>query len=167
MNCPLQTGGNAEYLLDYAAGKLNAELLAQMEQHMTTCLACREFAGGQEAVWQALDSWEPAAVSMDFDRRLYQRIEQQQQQMSWWARLTQPLNPLVRHAVPISAAAGVMLMAGLLLFRPAAVPVTPQPQSAQVEALPPEQVQTALEDMEALREFNQLVRPDNAVEPKM
>jgi len=167
MNGPLQTGGNAEYLLDYAAGKLNAELRMQMEQHINQCPACREFAGGQESVWQTLDSWEPAAVSMDFDRRLYQRIEQQQQQMSWWATLAQPLNSLFRHAVPISAAAGVMLVAGLLLFRPAAVPVAPQSQSAQVEVLQPEQAQTALEDMEALREFNQLVQPDNAAEPKM
>ena len=161
MNCPMESGGNAGHLLDYAAGKLKAGARAQMERHIAACPACREFAGGQRAVWQALDVWEPAAVSMDFDRRLYARIERQ---VSWWTRLTRPLNPLFRHAMPVAAAAGVVIMAGLLLNRPAAMPVAPE-QSAQVEALQPEQVEHALDDMEMLRELNHLV-PDNAA-PKM
>ena len=45
--------------------------------------------------------------------------------------------------------------------RPAAMPTVPAPRSAQVEALQPEQVEHALDDMEMLREFNHLV-PDNA-----
>jgi len=162
MNCPMESGGNAGYLLDYASGKLKAEARAQMEQHIAACPACREFAAGQQAVWQALEAWEPAAVSMDFDRRLYSRIEQQ---VSWWTRLTRPLNPLFRHAVPIGAAAGVIIMAGLLTIRPAATPVRPATQSAQVENLQPEQVEHALDDIEMLREFNHLV-PGNAA-PKM
>jgi hypothetical protein len=43
--------------------------------------------------------------------------------------------------------------------------VAPLPQSAQVEALRPDQLQSALDDMEMLRQFNQLV-PDSAA-PKM
>jgi len=157
----MESGGNAGYLLDYAAGKLKADAQTRMEQHIAACPACREFAGGQRTVWQALDVWEPAAVSLDFDRRLYARIEQQ---VSWWTRFTRPFGPLFRHAVPLAAAAGVVIMAGLLLNRPAAVPM-PQEQSAQVEALQPEQVEHALDDMEMLRELNHLV-PDNAA-PKM
>jgi anti-sigma factor RsiW len=161
MNCPLEAG-NEGVLLDYAAGKLNADARAQMDRHMESCSACNQFAGAQAAVWQALDNWEPAEVSMDFDRRLYARIEQD---VSWWTRLMRPLNPLFRHSVPIAATAGVVIMAGLLLNRPAAVPVAPVPQSAQVEALQPDQLQSALDDMEMLRQFNQLV-PDSAA-PKM
>ena len=163
MNCPMETGGNAEVLLDYASGKLNAETRAQMEHHIKACPACREFAGGQQAVWQALEAWEPAPVSLDFDRRLYQRFEQQ---VSWWTRLTQPLSPLFRHAVLAAAAASVVIMAGLLMTRPAAIPEPPVQESAQVESLQPDQVQNALDDMEMLREFNHLVRPDN-VDPRM
>jgi anti-sigma factor RsiW len=154
---------NAGWLLDYTSGKLDAAARAQMEEHMQGCPACREFAGGQQAVWQALETWEPAAVSMDFDRRLYRRIEQQ---VSWWARLTRSLNPLFRHAVPAAAAAGVVIMAGLMIIPPPAKPVAPVEQSAQVESLQPDQVAHALDDMEMLREFNHLVRPDN-VDPKM
>jgi anti-sigma factor RsiW len=158
MNCPMKLGENAGILLDYAAGKLNAEARVQIERHIETCPACIEFAG----VCQALDNWEPVEVSLDFDRRLYARIEQD---VPWWTRLLRPLNPLFRHSVPIGAAAGVVIMAGLLMNRPASVPASPAPQSAQVEALQPEQVESALDEMEMLREFNHLV-PDNAG-PKM
>lgn len=165
MNCPMKTGENAEYLLDYASGKLTAGMRAELALHIEGCPVCREFTGGQDAVWQVLGEWEPAAVSMDFDRRLFQRIEQQQ--VSWWTRLNWQLNPLFRHAVPIGATAGVILMAGLLMNRPATVPVTANPESAQVvETLQPDQVEHALDDMEMLRDFNHLVKPDS-IEPKM
>jgi len=162
MNCPMETGGNAELLLDYAAGKLKAGARAQVALHIEVCPACSAFAGAQQTVWQALEDWEPAEVSLDFDRRLHARIEQA---VPWWTRLLRPLNPLFRHGVPIGAAAGVVIMAGLLMNRPASVPAAPAPQSAQVEALQPDQVESALDEMEMLREFNHLV-PDNAG-PKM
>ena len=73
MMCPMEAGGNADLLLDYAAGKLKADIREQLEQHMKICAACGEFVGAQSSVWQALDSWEPAEVSLDFDRRLYER----------------------------------------------------------------------------------------------
>jgi anti-sigma factor RsiW len=158
----MESGGNAGFLLDYAAGKLKADARTQMEQHLESCTACREFAGAHQTVWQALEDWEPADVSLDFDRRLYARIEQD---VPWWSRLLRPLNPLFRHSMPIAAAAGVVIMAGLLMNRPAAPPSTPASQSAQVEALQPEQLEHALDDMEMLREFNQLLPVD--ADPKM
>jgi hypothetical protein len=154
----MKVGGNREVLLDYAAGKLNAGARTELDLHMRNCLPCSEFAAGQQSVWRALDEFEPAPVSMDFDRRLYARIEQS---VPWWTRWLRPLNPLLRHSVPIAAAAGVIVMAGLLLDRPVAAPVAPAPQSAQVESLQPEQLQSALDDIEMLRQFNQLV-PDSA-----
>jgi anti-sigma factor RsiW len=158
----MESGGNAGLLLDYAAGKLKTDARAPLERHLAACPACREFAGAQQTVWQALEDWEPAEVSLDFDRRLYARIEQD---ASWWTRVLRPLNPLFRHAVPIAAAAGVVIVAGLLLNRPAAIPPAAAPESAQVEALQPDQVEHALDDMEMLRDFNHLV-PDTA-DPKM
>jgi anti-sigma factor RsiW len=165
MNCPLESGANAEYLLDYAAGKLNAGMREQMALHMESCPACREFAAAQQVAWEALETWEPAPISLEFDRRLFQRIEQQP--LSWWTRLSARLNPIFRHAVPIGAAAGVILVAGLLMDRPATGPAAPEPNSAQVvETLQPDQVEHALADMEMLRDFNHLVKPDSG-EPKM
>jgi anti-sigma factor RsiW len=151
----------SDLLLEYTAGRLEAQEAAALEAHIETCARCREFAHSQEMVWQALEAWEAEPVSLDFDRRLFARIEQTP--ASWWARLTRPV---MHHAMPIAAAAGVMILAGLMLERPAATPVAPPPESAQVEAFAPEQVQTALDDMEMLRDFNHLVRPDNT-EPRM
>ena len=74
-------------------------------------------------------------------------------------------HPLLRHSVPIAATAGVMIMAGLLLYRPAGVPAPPPAQTVQAENLQADQLQSALEDMEMLRQFNQLVPDNNG--PKM
>jgi anti-sigma factor RsiW len=158
MNCPIESGGNASYLLDYAAGKLDAAAREQVARHVEQCAACRKVTGGQVTVWQALDAWEPAEVSMDFDRRLFARIEQQP--LSWWSRLTLPVSAVFRHAVPIGATAAVILMAGLLMLRPTSAPVTESTHSAQVEALQPDQVQRALDDMEMLRDLNHLISAD-------
>jgi anti-sigma factor RsiW len=162
MKCPMKAEGNMELLLDYAAGKLKAGEREQMAHHIEDCPACSAFADAQQTVWDALDVWAPAEVSLDFDRRLYARIEQH---TPWWKRWMQPLNPLFRHSVPMAAAAGVVIMAGLLMNRPASIPQTPAPKTAQIESLQPEQVENALADMEMVRQFNQLV-PDSA-EPKM
>ena len=53
-----------------------------------------------------------------------------------------------------------------MLERPAAVPPANSPESAQVDVVPPDQAEHALQEMEMMREFNRLVHPD-AAEPKM
>lgn len=164
MRCPIETQEHAELLLAYCSRSLDAERRAKLEEHMRGCPSCREFVGGQKAVWEALDTWEAAPVSMDFDRRLYQRI---QQEVSWWDLLMRPFRPLLlRQGLPIAATAGLVVMAALMFQQPANVSRSTAPESAQVEAMPPEQVEHALDDMEMIREFNRLVRPDTA-EPKM
>ena len=162
MICP-QESGNTEYLLDYAAGKLNAEAQAQFESHLSVCPACHELAGGQQSVWQALDAFEVPAVSADFDHKLYARIDQLP--TPWWKRLMQPVS---RHAVPIGAVAGVVVLAGMFLMRPDASPVAPPIQkTAQVQTISAEQLETALDDMQMLRDFNHLVASENANQEKM
>jgi hypothetical protein len=164
MRCPIETQEHAEWLLLYGSRNLDAERTAMLEEHMRACPSCREFAGGQRAVWEALDTWEAAPVSMDFDRRLYQRI---QQEVSWWDLLMRPFRPLLfRQGLPIAATAGLVLVAALMFQHPTNVSRSAAPESAQVEAMPPEQVEHALDEMEMIREFNRLVRPDTA-EPKM
>jgi anti-sigma factor RsiW len=161
MKCPMEGREHEALLLEYAAGRLEPDAAAKVGKHLETCTVCAEVAHRQRAVWQALEDWEAAPVPLDFDRRLYQRIERP---VSWWSWL---LTPAVRHAVPVAAAAGVMIMAGLLLERPASRSSLPPPQeSAQVEALAPEQVAAALDDMQMLREFNSLVHTDSAA-PRM
>jgi len=156
MNCIIENGANAELLLAYCARKLDAETTAILERHMEICPACREFAGNQRAVWAALDGWEAAPVSADFDRRLYQRIEQE---VSWWDLLIRPFRPMfVQQGLPIMAAACVMLMAVGLMRQPSVLQTVPQNESAQLESVQPEQVEHALETMQMLSDFNHQLR---------
>lgn len=164
MNCPIETQESAELLLAYCSRKLDPATAAILEDHIEICPACSEFAANQRAVWQALDAWEAAPVSADFDRRLYQRIEKE---VSWWDMLIRPFRPvLLRQGLPITALAGVVLVAGVLLERPAVMPAPPRPESAQVETVAPEQAETALQEMELMREFNTLVHADSS-SPKL
>jgi hypothetical protein len=164
MKCPIETQESAEVLLAYGLRKLDSDATAMVEEHIRACPACSDFARGQAAVWKALDAWEAAPVSPDFDRRLYQRIEKE---VSWWDLLVRPFRPLFfREGLPIAAAAVLVIAAGVLLERPDRVAVERGPVSAQVEVVAPEQAEHALQEMEMMREFNRLVHAD-ATEPKM
>lgn len=156
MKCPIETRESAELLLEYCARRLDPESTAILQRHIAICPACREFADGQRALWEALDAWETTPVSADFDRRMYSRIEKE---VSWWDRLVRPFRPLlVRQGLPVAAAC-LVVMAGVFLERQGAVP-RQDTESAQVETVQPEQVERALDAMEMLSEFNQHVRAD-------
>src|SRR5580704_5380831 len=75
MNCPLKSEETIDVLLDYSAGRLDAARSTRFEQHRKTCADCETFLAGQTEVWQTLDEWQPEAVSLDFNRRLWQRID--------------------------------------------------------------------------------------------
>jgi hypothetical protein len=104
----------------------------------------------------ALDLWEAPPVSLDFDRRLYGRIEQD---APWWSFLWQP-----QRLVPVGVAAAALIAVGVWIGQPG---VTPAPRTAAVEAMPPEQAEDALHDMQMLEEFNRLVRSDLPADRKM
>ncbi len=164
MKCPTETPQSVELLLAMAANRLEGPQAAVVAEHAAACPTCRAFTAAQEAVWQSLDAWEAPPISADFDRRLYQRIEQQ---VSWLDRLLRPLRPLVfNRAVPIAAAAGLLIVVGLWIQRPDTAPVGAVPESAQIEAIPPEQAQHALEEMDLMRQFSQMVHTDPA-DPRM
>ena len=165
MNCPLETRENAQLLLDYCTRKLEPESMAVLERHIANCDACREFARGQRAVWQALDAWEAAPVSLDFDRRLYHRIEAH---VPWWSLLLRPFRPrfnnvTLRRSLHAAAMACLLVVAGIVVERPAISPVPPPNDVAQAQAdsVQPEQVERTLDAMEMLSEFSQHVRTDS------
>ena len=163
MNCPMETRENAQLLLDYCARKLEPESEATLEGHIATCGACREFASGQRAVWEALDTWEAAPVSTDFDGRLYRRIEAQ---VSWWDLLVRPFRlpfgtVTPRRTLAAAAAACLLLTAGVLLQHPAISPPPAPNDMAQVDTVQPEQVERTLDAMEMLNEFSHHVRTDS------
>ncbi len=164
MKCPFETADGPGLLLTFSSGKLDTPTKKLLESHVESCAACREFVHGQSALWSALDVWEAPAVSLDFDRRLYRKIEQQ---VSWWDLFLRPFRPALRHTLPIAATSGIVIMATILLDRPSAAPVI-ETHTAQVEALQPDQVEHALAEIEMLDQFNHLLRSDSSdSSPKM
>ena len=145
MKCPIETQETADLLLAYCTRRLDAATRIIVERHVQGCPACQAFREAQQVVWDALDAWEAAPPSLDFDRRLYERIEQKAQR-GWWDRLKQPMWP--RWTIPASVAACLVLTAGVL-FEQARLGVPPEPRD-MVQA---EQVERTLEDMELLDQF--------------
>ena len=161
MNCPLETREDAALLVAHAARELAADTAVKLDRHIAGCAACTQFMRRQQAVWEALEAWQPAPVSADFNRRLYARIEELENRAAWWRRLFGPLRPvLLRQAMPIGATAVVLLAAGFLIDR-SRVPAA-APERAQIEMLQPDQVEHALDDMETIGQFDHLMHPDNA-----
>ena len=74
MNCPLKTGKGAEVFIAYTAGTLPVATEQALQQHLEVCPDCQRAAAAQHAVWSALDAWRPAAVSSNFDEKLFARI---------------------------------------------------------------------------------------------
>ena len=164
MRCPFEDREDPDVLLAHTSHKLDAERAAVLEEHLASCPACREYAAAQLAVWEALDAWDAPPASTDFDRRLYRRIEQE---VSWWDLAVRPFRSLFAgrgslRALPVAAAAALLIAAGLWIEHPGSTPSVRVPQSAAVEALPPDQAARALQDMQAIQEFSHLVRPDSA-----
>lgn len=149
MLCPVQSRENAEILLSYANRKLDPDTAAVLERHMAVCSECRRVAEAQQAVWSALDAWEAESVSPDFDRRLYTRIEAGEG-TGWWRRFVAPLRPMSWKPVMSLAAAGMTLLAVLLIRTPDSA--TPVPQ--RFETVEAEQVERSLEDLEMLRQLS-------------
>lgn len=134
MTCPLQSE-ETYLLLDYSAGRLDAARAAILARHMETCPDCASFRKEQKTVWNALDAWEPAPVSMDFNRRLWQRIDAAAA-APWYQSLAESLRfANWKPVVPLTAAI-LVIAAGFLLDHPGAknpVPGVSAKEAAQVE----------------------------------
>jgi anti-sigma factor RsiW len=150
MNCPIKTQENSDWMLDYAAGRLDGERAALVERHVETCHDCARFVEAQQVVWNALSQWSPQPVSADFDRRLYREIGRATH-VSWVDRIFRPLQPLWRPVVPLAAAC-LLIVAGVVLHTPQAM-VSSGDSRARVEKIEPEQVERTLDDMQMLREL--------------
>lgn len=150
--CPLLHGErNADLLLDYAHRKLSPAAFAKFERHVSQCAACAAFVDSQQNVWNALDTFEPAAISPDFDRRLFARIAGQQSG-PWWKRawnwMTDFGQASWRPAIPVAAA--VLLAVGLWVRPFDMGSGTPAVKMDHVDV---DQLESALEDIEMLRQI--------------
>jgi len=160
--CPLTHGEtNADLLLDFCNRKLAPELNAILQAHVDICPPCQAFTETQAQVWAALDAFETAPISSDFDARLRARIEEEEQRSSWWSRLWNRMTAGgTANWRPMAPVAAVLLLAAGLSLRPSGSEVpdgggpdtAPLVKSAEL-SVEIEQVETLLEDLEMLREL--------------
>jgi len=123
MNCPLQSENTIDVLLDYSAGKLDRARLSRFEQHLPTCAECSAFLTGQTELWQTLDAWEPEPVSMDFNRRLWQRIDAEAA-LPWYRKLADSLRTGAwKPALPLAAAV-LLVTTAFVMDHQRSVPAT-------------------------------------------
>jgi anti-sigma factor RsiW len=150
MDCPLRREETTELLLDYAARRLDAARAATIERHMENCPECRRFQREQTVVWDALDRWEPMPVSMDFNRRLWQRIDRAAQ-APWYRSLADSLR-LVNWKPVLPVAAAVLAIAGgFLLDHPGNRAAAPAASVPGVSVTQADQLEQTLDDIQMLR----------------
>ena len=163
MSCQIRSEEHTDHLLAYVAGQLRGEAAATLELHMLACEDCAAFGKQQASVWNLLDAWEPRAVSADFDRRLYAKIDAAES-ASWLDRtlasISEFLRPVfARPAFPL-AAASFVIVAGFVLDHPGKLLNSTTNQaslhvsSVEINKVVVDQVEATLDDMEMLRQFD-------------
>lgn len=155
MTCPLQTD-NADVLLDYCARSLDAERTSMLELHMAQCTDCRQMAETQAQVWAAMDLYDAEAISPDFDRKLYKRIEEQEKVPIWeryWAPVREYLQgqPAWKPVLSLAAASAALVL--VIVIRNDVPPPAPHPV-AVIDVREVEQAERALEDIEMLKQLD-------------
>lgn len=141
----MQSGENAALLLDYCARKLDPARSAALEAHIEICPSCRQFRDAQRLVWDSLDSWEVSDSGWDFNRRLRQRLEEEDAAPQWLDNLRAWHSGISwKPAIPLAAA----LALWLAVFPPYSQNNTSSPNPPQGE-----QLERVLEDVEMLRQL--------------
>jgi hypothetical protein len=157
MNCPLHVNEGAEILLDYCSQRMDPDRAAEFRLHVADCVDCKQVVEAQESVWNALDAYEAVPVSMDFDRKLWARIDSEDAQ-TWWERaLTRVVGgpaigwsnylfnwkPMLAGVTACAAIAGVMFVT---------MPATHLPDPGDPNQKLVRQVESALDDIDMLNQ---------------
>jgi len=163
MNCPLKSEDTLDTLLDYAAGTVDPAKSTRIEQHLTVCTECTAFLAGQTEVWKALDAWEPAPVSMDFNRQLWRRIDAAAA-APWYRKLADSLSMGAwKPALPLTAALFLVATAFMMDHQTVVKVTTPNAGSGYtVSVTEAEQLENTLDDIQLLRQLDAAVGGESA-----
>jgi len=158
MNCPLKRVETADLLVEYSARRLDASKAVALERHVEVCAECSAFLTGQMAVWDALDAWEPPPVSMDFNRRLWQRIDKAAE-LPWYRGLLGALGTANWKPVFTMAVAVLVIAGGFLLDHRGERAVTPDAGTPGVSIIEADQLEQTLDDIQLLRQLDSVTAP--------
>jgi anti-sigma factor RsiW len=146
VRCPLQSGDEGAILLSYLDRRLDPASTEALDRHISICPDCSRVVAAQRSVWNALDQWEPVAVSAGFDDRVMARIAAEREPASWWRRLN--AHGWWRPAMPVAAACVALL--AVAVWRE---PVTAENPSPGMDSAEVQQVEDTLSDLEMLRQL--------------
>jgi hypothetical protein len=161
MNCPLKRVETTDLLLEYSARRLDASRAAALGRHVEACAECSAFLAGQRAVWDALDEWEAPPVSMDFNRRLWQRIDRAAE-LPWYRGLFEALRTANWKPVFPMAAAVLVIAGGFLLDHRGERAVTPNAATPGVSIIEADQLDQTLDDIQLLRQLDSVAPSGSA-----
>lgn len=162
--CPVQSQETAGLLLEYLDRRLEPSVAARVERHVAVCGDCQRVVEAQRAVWNALDEWEPARISSDFNERLFARLEAEKAKPGWFASLRAFAQTHFSMRAAIPAALACTLLAGVFAFR-ASIPSggTDTSTESQIDV---EQVETTLADIDALQQLGVSQQADQGSSPQ-
>lgn len=161
MNCPLKRVETTDLLLEYSANRLDAAKAAAVARHAGVCADCSAFLAAQTAVWEALDAWDSPPVSVDFNRRLWQRIDQAAE-LPWYRGLIAALREANWKPVFPMAAAVLVIAGGFLLDHRGERAVTPTPGVSGVSIIEADQLDQTLDDIQLLRQLDSVAPSGSA-----
>ncbi|MBC7926600.1 MAG: hypothetical protein H7039_13170 [Bryobacteraceae bacterium] len=149
MNCPVRTGQTG-ILVEHASGRLQSELAGSVNEHAATCPECTSILKAQSKVQDALSEWTAEPVSADFDRRLFQRIEEDHGR-TFFQRLVAGFS--WKPAASLAGAIATAAIVALLVSPPEQRSARPANEQTirNVEA---EQIEVVLDDIDMLQQLN-------------
>ena len=111
-----------------------------------------------------MDSYEAEAISADFDRKLYARIEEMDRVPAWerfWAPVREYLKgqPAWKPVLSVAAASAVLFL--VIAVRTGVEQPAVEPTAIIIDVRDVEQAERALEDLEMLRQFDASVPADS------
>jgi hypothetical protein len=127
-------------------------------------LVCSAFLVDQAAVWSALDAWEPVPASMDFNRRLWQRIDAAAT-APWYRTLVDSLRFGGWKPVFPLAAAILVIAGGFLLDHPGGAPSVAPPTVQGVSFSEADQLEQTLDDIQLLRQLDAVASSSDTTKP--
>ena len=161
--CPLKSEEKMELLVDYTARRLSPLSAAVLEEHMESCVDCAIFRNEQAAVWLALEQWEPVAVSSEFNRKLWRKIDEERA-APWYTKAgfrnlaNQMGGAAWKPVFPLAAAVFVVCAGFVLDHANPHVTIPTQPASISegsgVSISEAEQLQRTLDDIQLLKQFD-------------
>ncbi len=151
MNCILKTHEQEELLLGYCTAALEPERARTYERHVQGCEECRTMLELQRLADETMNDWRAPEVSEEFDRKLFARIRvEEDAKRAWWQGLV-PSGWGWKPAIPLALAA---LALTVFVWRgPEALSVAQKSEGLKTDEI--DQVERALDDMEALQALHQ------------